>query len=224
MNLYKDERCLIFDESGNMGKSGRYFVISCIDTRSYKALHNIMKRKLKEAKLKFPELDNNSNELKSSVAYPAIKYHIVESIAKKDLTISYIVADLNHVRESLLKEKNLLYNYMMKLLLENLISNEDEGSRLNILCDNHTTKVASTNSLSDYIKATFLYEKGIDMELNIRLIDSDASDAFVIQAADFIANSIYSYYEYDKSHNYEVIKPRINVIERFPRQKFGKAP
>lgn len=40
------ERYLIFDESGNLGTSGRYFVIACIDTYNYKALHNVMKRKL----------------------------------------------------------------------------------------------------------------------------------------------------------------------------------
>ena len=35
------ERYLIFDESGNLGTSGRYFVIACIDTYNYKALHNV---------------------------------------------------------------------------------------------------------------------------------------------------------------------------------------
>ena len=44
--MYDNERCLIFDESGNLGTSGRYFVISCIDTRNAKSLHNIMKKKL----------------------------------------------------------------------------------------------------------------------------------------------------------------------------------
>ena len=57
--MYSNERCLIFDESGNLGVSGRYFVISCIDTMNAKSLHNIMKRKLKQAGDKFPELKNS---------------------------------------------------------------------------------------------------------------------------------------------------------------------
>ena len=52
--MYDNERCLIFDESGNLGVLGRYFVISCIDTMNAKSLHNIMKRKLKQAGDKFP--------------------------------------------------------------------------------------------------------------------------------------------------------------------------
>lgn len=102
------ERYLIFDESGNLGTSGRYFVIACIDTYNYKALHNVMKRKLGIAKLQFQELAClHSHEIKAKDAYPCIKYHILEVIASKDLTISYIVADLKYVQPRLLKEKNI---------------------------------------------------------------------------------------------------------------------
>lgn len=62
------KRYLIFDESGNLGSSGRYFVIACIDTYNRKALHNIMHRKLGIAKKMFKELANlHSNEIKACV-------------------------------------------------------------------------------------------------------------------------------------------------------------
>lgn len=50
MNMYTNQRCIIFDESGNLGSKGRYFIIACIDTINYKTLHNIMHRKLGIAK------------------------------------------------------------------------------------------------------------------------------------------------------------------------------
>ena len=79
--MYDNERCLIFDESGNLGVSGRYFVISCIDTMNAKSLHNVMKRKLKQAGNKFPELKTlHAHEIKAKDAYPCVKYHILESI------------------------------------------------------------------------------------------------------------------------------------------------
>ena len=53
---FNNERHLIFDESGNLGKDGRYFVIACIDTNNIKELHNIMKRKIETARLKFPTM------------------------------------------------------------------------------------------------------------------------------------------------------------------------
>lgn len=112
--MYDNERCLIFDESGNLGVLGRYFVISCIDTMNAKSLHNIMKRKLKQAGDKFPELKSlHAHEIKAKDAYPGVKYHILESIISKDVTISYIIIDLYHIEERLLRDKNILYKLYM---------------------------------------------------------------------------------------------------------------
>ena len=84
--MYEGQRCLIFDESGNLGSLGRYFVIACIDTRNAKELHNIMKRKLGKAKELFPELARlHTHEIKAKDAYPCVKYHILECIASKNL-------------------------------------------------------------------------------------------------------------------------------------------
>ena len=154
--MYTNERCIIFDESGNLGKAGRYFVIACIDTREYKALHNIMKRKLKIADDKFPDMKNgHAHEIKAADAYPCVKYHILECIKSKNLSISYIVVDLKYVKPSLLNDKNILYNFVMKILLDRIITAKDKGTKINILCDNKTTKITSKNSFEDYIKIHF---------------------------------------------------------------------
>lgn len=222
-NTYKNERCLIFDESGNLGSSGRYFVIACIDTMNYKSLHNIMKKKLGIAKQKFQELAClHSNEIKAKDAYPCIKYHILETIAEKDLSISYIVADLNYVKPALLKEKNILYNFLMKLLIDSLVSEKDNGTTLNIICDNHTTKIASGNTFEEYIKLHLLYEKEYDIDINVVYMDSDDRSAYPVQAADYIANALYGWIEYDDKMYYERFHSKIHNALRFPHKKFGK--
>ena len=180
--MYNNERCLIFDESGNLGASGRYFVISCIDTMNAKSLHNIMKRKLKQAGNMFPALAAmHSHEIKAKDAYPCVKYHILESIISKDISISYIVVDLQHIEKRLLKDKNILYNFAAKILISKLITKSDEGKTVNILFDNKTTKIASTNSLREYIIAHIVYEEGLNVDINFEYKDSDAGDAFMIQ-------------------------------------------
>lgn len=217
-----NDRCLIFDESGNLGKRGRYFVIACIDTCDRKALHNIMKRKLLKAKTVFPELAIHSNEIKAFEAHPCVKYHILESIASKSLSISYIVADLNYVEQSLLKDKNLFYNYIMKILIDGLVGNKDRGSKLNIISDNKTLKVHSKNSFEDYIKIYLNYERKLDIDISVRYLDSDALDAYIVQAADYVANAIYNFYENNNNIFFDIINPIINKCEKFPRSKFGK--
>lgn len=214
---------VLFLMNRNLGNSGRYFVIACIDTNSYKPLHNIMKRKLKLAKQMFQELAClHSNEIKAKDAYPCIKYHILETIAEKDLSISYIVADLHHVKPTLLKDKNILYNYLMRLLIERLVSEKDNNSTINIICDNHTTKVASANSFEEYIKLYLLYEKNYDINLNIVYMDSDDKHAYPVQAGDYVANAIYGWYEYDDKIYYNRFHTKIRYALKFPFRYFGK--
>ena len=127
-----------------------------------------MKKKLGVAKQLFQELAClHSNEIKAKDAYPCIKYHILETIARKELSISYIVADLKYIKPALLEDKNILYNYLMKILIDSLVSESDNSTILNIICDNHTTKIASGNSFEEYIKLHLIYEKDYDIKLNI---------------------------------------------------------
>lgn len=216
------DRYLIFDESGNLGSSGRYFVISCIDTINFKSIYNIMKRKIYEAQLLFPELALlHSHEIKAKDAYPAVKEHLLKCIVSKELTISYIVADLKHVKPALLKDKNILYNYLMKLLVERLIGCKDNGGTINIVYDNHSTKIGSKNALEEYIRLDLLYEKGYDIDLRFKSMDSDSKDAYHIQAADYVANALYTYYEYANDTYYDYIFSSFNKQIHFPTAHFG---
>lgn len=142
--------------------------------------------------------------------------------SKKDLHVSYIVTDLNHIKPALLKDKNILYNYLMKLLIERLVTEKDKGTTINIICDKHTTKVASGNSFSDYIKLFLLYEKELDIHLNIKDMDSDDKNAYIVQAEDYIANALYGYYEYGDGIYYNCFRHKIKVGLLFPWKYFGK--
>lgn len=221
--MYSNERCLVFDEFGNLGVSGRYFVIACIDTKNAKSVHNIMKRKLKQAGDKFPELKTlHAHEIKAKDAYPCVKYHLLECISSKDISISYIVVDLQHTEERLLKDKNILYNFAAKILISRLITEKDSGTTINIIFDNKTTKIASKNSLREYIIAHLVYEEGLDVNINFEYKDSDAGDAFIIQAADYVANALYSKYEFSNDIYSNILEPKVKERQHFPYKNFGK--
>lgn len=213
-------RYLIFDESGNLGTNGRYFVISCIDTNNIKPLYNIMQHKIRQAQVKFPDLAAlHTHEIKAKDAYPCVKYHIAECIARKDVSISYIVADLFHVKPQLLDDKNIFYNYMMKLLMECIVTREDDI--INVVYDNHSTKVGSVNSMEEYLKLSFVYEKQYDVALSFTSMDSNARNAYHVQAADYVANALYSHYEFGVDDYYKVYRPLFRNKLLFPQSKFG---
>lgn len=163
----------------------------------------------------------HANEIKAKDAYPCVKYHLLECIASKDVTVSYIVIDLNHIESRLLKDKNILYNFASKILISRLITEKDTGTKINILFDNKTTKIASKNSLREYIIAYIVYEENLDVEINFEYKDSDAKDAFIIQAADYVANALYSKYEYKKDIYANLFSHKINITQHFPYKTFG---
>lgn len=98
----------------------------------------------------------------------------MESIISKDATVSYIVVDLQHIEERLLKDKSILYNFASKILISKLITKADAG------------------------------------------------DAFIIQAADYIANGLYANYEYNNDIYKNIISKKQNIVQHFPYKNFGK--
>ena len=178
---------------------------------------------MKQAGEKFPELKTlHAHEIKAKDAYPCVKYHLLECIVSKEITVSYIVVDLKHVEPRLLNDKNIMYNFASKILISRLITKSDEGTTINILFDNKTTKIASKNSLREYIIAHIVYEEGLDVNINFEYKDSDAGDAFIIQAADYVANALYNKFEYSNSMYSDIITPVLNEVQNFPYKNFGK--
>lgn len=208
---------LNFDESGNLGKQGRYFTIACVSGNNLKPLKNVMNRSIVKVKQKFPAFESR-DEIKASESNPIVKDYILRKIASKEIEIRYIVADLLHVRSYLLKDENLLYNYLLRFLIVP-VSKKRNVTRLVLNLDKRTIKVGSTNSFADYIKIAVNFDNDLDLPIDVNYIESQNS--VLIQAADFIANAINAKYEYKKDYYYNLLKHRIVHDERFPRVLFG---
>lgn len=213
-----DKVILNLDESGNLGKDGRYFTIACIECNNIKPLINVMKKAEIKTKRKFGAF-KYADEIKASEAYPLIKDYYYKRIASKDIKIRYITSDKQHVKKQLLEDENLLYNYMLKFLIVPIAKRENV-KKLDIFLDKRTIKVKSTNSFKDYISIKLNYELGLDVDLTIRYVESQNS--YPVQAADFIANAINTYYEYNYDYYFNILKPKIVQHEKFPYKFFGK--
>lgn len=213
------EYYMYFDESGNLGNGGKYFVIACVLTKNPKLLHNTMKKTLLYIKKNYKNAKFNSNELKANVANKEIKEIIINNICKKDVSVSYIVAQKKYIQDNLKDDKNCLYNFLLKILLQNY-NKQFRNSKVSLILDNKTIKVKSINSFKDYINIYWNYEKKLNIYIKVEYKDSKAKDAYNIQAADYIANAIFTRYEYNNSYYYNLLKHKRGVVERFPRDKF----
>lgn len=215
------EYFLYFDESGNLGVKDRYFVIACILTENPKELENKMKKVLLHIKKKYKNTKWNGYELKANSCKPWIKEIIYKSIIEKNIKISYIVADKVWIEKSLMQDKNCLYNYLLSVLLDNF-KEVFRNNNVNLILDNKTVKVQSINSFEEYIKIHINYTKRLNSNITVKYMDSSSKEAYIVQAADYIANAVFAYYEHGYKPYYELIESKIDIKELFPRRKFGK--
>lgn len=210
---------LNFDESGNLGRKGRYFTIACVEASNVQPIKNVMKKGILKVKKEFPRYAG-CNEIKASDSSPPVKDYLLRKILSKDIEIRYIVADLHHTKQELIDDENLLYNYMLQFLI--IPAARKPGiNQLEINIDKRTIKVKSVNSFQDYIKVKLNYEMNLNVDVKVNYFESHNS--YAIQAADFVANIVNSYYEYKNNHYfYEILKEKVCQRELFPRHNFGK--
>lgn len=213
-----DKVILNLDESGNLGKQGKYFTIACIETTNLKPLNNVMKKAILKTKREFPEF-KRYREIKASDSNPPIKDYFLRKIVSKDnINIRYIVSDKEHVKKELLDDENLLYNYMLQYLVVP-VATRKEVKELEINIDKRTIKVKSINSFEEYIKIKLNYEMNLGVKVKVNYLESHNS--YAIQASDFVANVVNAKYEHNYDYYYDLLQDKIIQSERFPYRLFG---
>lgn len=202
MNIY-------IDESGNLGKKDRYFVIALIVPHHPKRIKNIIKTHCAKHELE---------ELKASQTSFRKKQTLLNKFCKhSDHDIAYIVLDKkNLTSDKLWKDKNLLFNYIFGHLVKQFIKNISED--IHITLDEHTTKVTSRDALKDYVRTSAYGYWGFKNNISMTLIDSRRN--LHVQAADLIANAVFAHYNYGRTHLYNLLNVKHSI--QFPYKTFGQ--
>lgn len=205
---------VFIDESGNLGKNGRFFVIAALIPENPKRIKNIVKRSC----VKFGFAKTTFDEIKASqLSFPEKQEIIFKLREKDDFSCSYIVADKNFLHPKIFADKNLCYNYLSSFLLKQIIKRATED--IEVILDNHTIKVYSAYSLKDYIRISAYSKWGFEKDISFKYLDSKECKA--LQAIDVLANAVYAKYNYDKKHLYGLIEPNFKYRIKFPYDKFG---
>ena len=208
------------DESGNLGRAGKYFVLAAVvfDTKqgTTRAKRIIKREQLliaKERKLSRIE-EIKSYQLKFSQRQRILN----KMIAKPDMDIFYLV--IYKPSTSLLNHhttQNLIYNYFAKLLTDMIFAHYDDD--YNVVFDQRTTCVKSMNSLTDYIKIN-AYTRHKHFERDIQVMQRDSKTLYNLQTADLIVGTVYQAYTKHKRHFLDMLAPRIVQFDEFPRGTF----
>lgn len=208
------------DESGNMGRGGKYFVLAAVvfDTEKGKSRAKRIIRKEQQIIAKESERSSIAEIKSCTISFPQRQRILNKIVAKADIDIFYLVVDKTQV--TLLqqaKPKNLVYNYFAKLLTDEIFKRYHGDFR--IVFDQRATAVKSMNSLTDYITIN-AYTNFNLVRNQVEVLQRDSKTEKNLQTADLIAGTIYKAYRHQQSHFLNLIGRRIVSVSEFPAARF----
>ena len=198
---------VFIDESGNLGYNEGYFIIAMIIAHDPKRIKNIIKS--------FCRWHSLSEVHATNLDFPKKQFLINKLTKQQDYNISYIIADKMMIKNKYLFENNnLLFNYPLSFLVKDIIKANTDDIYLHL--DNRTQKVASVNSLKEYIQIKAYAEWGFTKNLFFEYRDSKESKT--LQMADLVANCIRRKYYWRNNDFYS----RLNIVKsiKFPQAIF----
>ena len=204
----------LVDESGNLGTKDTFFVMAAFNTPKRNEFKNILKRFY--TKNLHSDLAYTHPEIKgSALTFPQKQILFTSFCNNGNFNYSYIVANKTKMSLCQLKDKNITYNYLLGLLIQEIIKSNFHLPQISLHLDNHDVKVSSKNSFEDYIKIKAKFELGYQGEITVDYFDSHVNR--LIQAADVIANTIWQKYEKNYNGAYNIIKPFLLHQIQFPK-------
>lgn len=212
---------VFIDESGNLGRGGKYFVLAATvfdtekgTTRIRRLIHKEQQLISRERKRAYIE------EIKScTLTFSQRQRILTKMVAKADVDLFYIVIDKR--KSDLLncnKPKNLIYNYFAKLLTDAIFAKYNDD--FDVVFDQRSTSVKSMNSLTDYITINAYTAFG-HASRNVKAVQMDSKTSHNLQAADLIAGTVYQAYDRQNRHFLDIIQPRLVDSNEFPHTAFS---
>ena len=220
---------LYIDESGNLGTGmGRYFLICALEIDS--SIKSSILKRAGRVICRFKEKNNipKTTELKGFRLNSEKRNELLDKILFKGVKVRYIVLDLKQTTMLLKKsdDKNACFNYLIQLLVKQIIREIPDIEKINLFLDNRSVKIGNRLSLKPYLYNKLVLEQ-LETKQNVKRIEFEityleSDSCYLIQWADIVANSLYKKYNSNEDLFYNKIKPYIIYESKFPFKYFGK--
>lgn len=201
-----------FDAPYMRGGSSRYLTISLLIIPKQKK--HIPKRIVKKLykKLNWPpggELKATDIKNKEHREWLAQKQADLVS-NNNDIKLAAITVKKQNVQQHLREDPEKLYNYMTRLALADEVA---AYPAVDFVPDARTVKVASGNSLVDYLQTHLWYERNAQTKITSLPQQSDKN--LNLQFIDYLTNFIWRKYEFNDSRPHNIVNRFINKRELF---------
>jgi hypothetical protein len=199
------------DESGDLGfdfsksKTSKCFIVTFLLSSQARQMDKIVRKTMKG--FSKVEIKRNSGVLHAFKERDIIVSKLLEQLARKDARIITMCFDKTRLHEHLNDEKHILYNYIVNILLDKIITDK-------LLPINENIEfVVSKRETSKYLNENFVkyIEKrsGRKHDLNLSISLKKPHEAKGLQVVDFVSWAIYQKYEHNNNEFYDIIKDMI---------------
>jgi len=204
---------LYLDESGDLGfdfsksKTTNYFVITLLAAKSSFVVRKIEKaieRTLK-SKINYGRKRNIFSELKGSKTSIGIKRYFYRQIEGDPFDLYVIAIDKRRVPEGLRRDKERLYNYLARLIIEKCPLKEVD-SKIVITLDRSKTK-KEQKAFDKYL--LYQLEGSLSPRLSLEVFHLDSKEREGLQAVDLFCWGVFRKYENKDLAWYEIFKEKI---------------
>lgn len=220
------DQILYIDESGNLGKGDRYFVITVIrfktkvDYRKWTQVANMFFNQYSFLK--------KSNNSKPEIKGYKIPYHIRKQLLRLtqdihfDIYYGFIDTDHPHYRRSFIEKryisKEVPFNYTLNKLFQRHIVKQINAKKIVMNIDERTVKTGQKHDLNGKINAEIIDNRKYHQCEEVVVYYHKSENVIGIQLADVIGYTLYQVYEYgkDKGVYYEYIKPKVKGMVIYP--------
>lgn len=210
VNIYLDESGDLgwkFNQPYLSGGSSRYLTISSlvVSKERKESPKRVIKRLYKKHKWATDEEKKWTN-MRASERLDFAEFAL--RLIQREPEIKYyaITVQKENVDEHIRQDPNKLYNYMIQLSLINEMANHDE---VTFIPDPRMMKVASGNSLHDYLSIKLWFDKKVKTQL--QTLPCDSAQSLSIQFTDMLSGVVQSHFEFGNSAPWDILKDNISV-------------
>lgn len=205
---------LYLDESGDLGfdfvnrKPSKYFTITVLVLHGMQNNRRIGKEVRITLRRKF---DGRNAELKGSACPLRVKEYLYNRIRHVDFAVYALTLNKIRVFEQLRKDKERVYNYLARLVLDKIPFN-GAGCRIELIVDKSKTK-DNVRGFNEYIIRQI--KSRFDPKIPIDIYHRDSKQSPGIQLVDMLSWGIFRKYERNDLEWYSVFKERIRFDEQY---------
>lgn len=164
---------IFLDESGDLGFSAnksvsKYFVVTILFTREKKQIENIVKKIHSRLRKKVKAISGGI--LHCYKEKPITRKRLLSKLAKKQCSIVAIYLNKSKVYTKLRDEKHVLYNYVVNILLDRIMTRKflDITSEITLIAAKRETNRFLNENFKNYLKSQLKSNHKLDLKIDIK--------------------------------------------------------